>query len=135
MGFSSCFIPVFYCADFQIFFIFNFDYTTFGLVSLSLGSNVCNPFICNSTEIGLLNCKSDHGIPLAKCQWLPIAFHLKTQAPYCGIKVFSDLIPFCPLVSSRFLAFLCSCSYYYRYYYLPPLILLHCNRGGKDHGI
>lgn len=81
---------------FQILFIFNFDYTTFGLVSLSLGSNVCIPFICNSTEIGLLNCKSDHGIPLAKCQWLSIAFHLKTQAPYCGIKVFSDLIPFCP---------------------------------------
>lgn len=70
--------------------------STFGLVSLALVSPVSNSIIHNSPGIHLLKCESDHGIPLARYQWTSIAFHLKTQAPYYGINVFSDFMLSCP---------------------------------------
>lgn len=98
------FNPTFHCPElFEVLFTLNLDYmSTFGFASLFLVSPVSNLIIHNSPGIHLLKFQSDRSLPLAKYQWTSTVFHLKTQGPYYGINVFSDLS--CP---SRILSFSC----------------------------
>lgn len=104
-------------ALFQDLFIFNLNYTTFGLVSLFLFSSVFNPIIHSCAGIRLLY----YGISSAKCH--PVIFNCFPFKNPCFLLQHSrfSLIwsPLAPAMHFHFLTLLCSCSAHYHTQVLP----------------